>query len=125
MAPGPCQTDMPRPGLARLRDETFFSIGESLNARVGELVQDLADRPMKSLGGVSRRELFERVDQPALKPPPTDRFEPAEWSKERVHEDYHVDVGRHWYSVPFELIGRRGRPSCAASSRAVSDACGS
>lgn len=61
---------------------------------------------MKSLGGVSRRELYERVDRPALRPLPTDRFEPAEWSRARVHEDYHVDVGRHWYSVPFELIGQ-------------------
>jgi len=91
--------------LARLRNETFFSI-ESLNARIRELLEDLNDRPMKSLGGVSRRELFERVDQPALGPLPTDRFEPAEWSKARVHEDYHVDVGHHWYSVPFELIGQ-------------------
>src|SRR5690606_38561780 len=55
---------------------------------------------------VSRRELFERVDRPALMPLPTDRFEPAEWCKARVHEDYHVDVLRHWYSVPFELIGQ-------------------
>ncbi|MFW6031162.1 MAG: IS21 family transposase [Myxococcota bacterium] len=91
--------------LARLRDETFFSI-EALNARVRELLEDLNTRPMKSLGGVSRRELFERVDGPALMPLPTDGFEPAEWSKARVHEDYHVDVLRHWYSVPYELIGQ-------------------
>jgi transposase len=91
--------------LARLRDETFFSL-EALNARIRELLEDLNARPMRSLGGVSRRELFERVDRPALMPLPTDRFEPAEWCKARVHEDYHVDVLRHWYSVPFELIGQ-------------------
>lgn len=91
--------------LARLRDETFFSI-EALNARIRELLEELNARPMKSLGGVSRRELFERVDQPALMPLPSDGFEPAEWRKARVHEDYHVDVQRHWYSVPFELIGQ-------------------
>jgi len=92
--------------LARLRDETFFSI-EALNSRIRELLEDLNTRPMRSLGGVSRRELFERVDRPALMPLPTDRFEPAEWLKARVHEDYHVDVLRHWYSVPFELIGQQ------------------
>lgn len=91
--------------LARLRDETFFSL-EALNARIRELLAELNARPMKSLGGVSRRELFERVDLPALTPLPRDRFEPAEWSKARVHEDYHVDVRRHWYSAPFELIGQ-------------------
>src|SRR6185503_1499063 len=91
--------------LARLRDETFFSI-EALNARIRELLEDLNARAMKSLGGISRRELFERVDKPALMPLPSDRFEPAEWMKARVHEDYHVDVRRHWYSAPFELIGQ-------------------
>lgn len=91
--------------LARLRDEVFFSI-EALNARIRELLEDLNTRPMKSLGGVSRRELFERVDKPALMPLPPARFEPAEWLKARVHEDYHVDVLRHWYSVPFELTGQ-------------------
>lgn len=91
--------------LARLRDETFFSL-DALNRRLLELLEDLNDRPMKSLGGVSRRELFERVDRPALGPLPESRFEPAEWETARVHEDYHVDVRRHWYSVPFELVGR-------------------
>lgn len=91
--------------LARLRDETFFSL-EALNRRLAELLEDLNERPMKSLGGVTRRELFDRVDRPALSPLPEDRFEPAEWEIARVHEDYHVDVRRHWYSVPFELIGQ-------------------
>lgn len=91
--------------LARLRHETFFSL-EALNARIRELLEDLNARPMKSLGGVSRRELFERVDRPALMPLPATQFEPAEWLKARVHEDYHVDVKHHWYSVPFELIGQ-------------------
>lgn len=91
--------------VARLRHETFFSI-EALNARIRELLEELNARPMKSLGGVSRRELFERVDRPALMPLPAAHFEPAEWFKARVHEDYHVDVRLHWYSAPFELIGQ-------------------
>lgn len=91
--------------LARIRNETFFSL-EALNRRLRELLEDLNDRPMKSLGGVSRRELFERVDRPALKPLPRHRFEPAQWRKARVQDDYHVEVHRHWYSVPFELIGQ-------------------
>lgn len=40
--------------LARLRNETFFSLAE-LNARIAELLEDLNARPMKKLGGVSRR----------------------------------------------------------------------
>ncbi len=47
--------------LARLRNETFFSLGE-LNARIRELLAELNSRPMKKLGGVSRRELYERYE---------------------------------------------------------------
>lgn len=54
--------------LARLRNQTFFSITE-LNDRIGELLEDLNNRRMR-LYGASRRELFERLDRPALKPLP-------------------------------------------------------
>jgi len=45
--------------LARLRHETFFSLG-ALNQRIAELLEELNARPMKKLGGISRRQLFER-----------------------------------------------------------------
>ena len=48
--------------LATLRHRRFFSLAE-LNAAIRELLRPLNDRPMKKLG-VSRRELFERLDQP-------------------------------------------------------------
>ena len=41
--------------LARLRNETHFSLG-SLNARIAELLEDLNDRPMRVY----------QVSQPAL-----------------------------------------------------------
>src|SRR5437016_4410413 len=89
--------------LARLRHETFFSLG-ALNARIRELLADLNDRPMKGYGGRSRRDLFTRFDQPALRPLPTERFVYTEWRQARVNIDYHVDVERHLYSVPHRLI---------------------
>ena len=46
--------------LARMRNQTFFSLAE-LNARIAELLAELNDRPMR-LYGASRRELFERLD---------------------------------------------------------------
>src|SRR5215210_893619 len=49
--------------LARLRNETFFTLA-ALNVRIAELLIDLNDRPMKGYGGASRRALFERFDQP-------------------------------------------------------------
>ncbi len=88
--------------LARLRNERFFSL-EALNERIRELRDDLNNRPMKKYGGLSRRELFERVERPALRPLPADRFEPGEWSSARVEGDYHANVGGHFYSMPWVL----------------------
>ena len=89
--------------LARLRHDTFFSLA-ALNARIRELLADLNARPMKGYGGLSRRELFTRFDQPALRPLPAERFVYTEWRQARVNIDYHVDVERHLYSVPYRLI---------------------
>jgi transposase len=88
--------------LARLRHETFFTLG-ALNARIAELLTDLNARPMR-LYGVSRRALFERLDQPALRPVPAVPFVYGEWGKARVNIDYHVEIHRHYYSVPYELV---------------------
>jgi transposase len=89
--------------LARLRHETFFSLA-TLNARIRELLIDLNARPMKGYGGLSRRDLFARFDRPALRPLPAERFVYTEWRQVRVNIDYHVDVDRHYYSVPYRLI---------------------
>jgi transposase len=88
--------------LARLRNETFFSL-EALNARIRALLDELNARPMKRLGGKTRRELFESLDKPALKALPDQRFVCAEWGIAKVHGDYHIEVDRHYYSVPYTL----------------------
>lgn len=88
--------------LARLRNQTFFSLAE-LNERIAELLEDLNDRRMR-LYDQSRRELFEKLDKPALKPLPETRFAYAEWKKVRVNIDYHVELGHHFYSAPHELV---------------------
>jgi transposase len=89
--------------LARLRHETFFSLA-ALNGRIRELLLDLNARPMKGYGGLSRRDLFERFDRPALRPLPAERFVYTEWRQAGVNIDYHVDIERHYYSVPYRLI---------------------
>ena len=88
--------------LARLRNETFFSLAE-LNERIQQLVSELNDRPMKKLGGVTRRQLFERYEREALGPLPEQDFEPSTWKKAKVNVDYHVELEKHWYSVPHQL----------------------
>jgi transposase len=89
--------------LARIRRETFYSL-EELNRRIQELLEDLNDRPMKKLGGVSRRELFERIERSELKPLPAEKYELARWKKARVNIDYHVEYDKHYYSVPHRLL---------------------
>lgn len=90
--------------LARLRDRTFFSLAE-LNRAIRELLVELNNRPMKHLEQ-SRQELFASLDQPALKPLPAQPYEFARWKKARVHIDYHVEFDKHYYSVPYGLIGK-------------------
>jgi transposase len=92
--------------LARLRNETFFSLAE-LNARIRELNEELNARPMKRYGDRSRRDLFEEVEHAALLPLPNARYEYAEWGVAKVHHDYHVQVGGHYYSAPSELVHER------------------
>jgi len=92
--------------LARLRHERFFSLA-ALNARIAELLADLNARPMR-LYRASRRELFERLDQPALRPLPAERFVYGEWKLDaRVNIDYHIELDGHYYSVPHPLVHER------------------
>ena len=88
--------------LARLRNQIFFSL-DALNERIAELLEELNDRVMR-IYGVSRRVLFERLDRPALRPLPPERFVYGEWLTAKVNIDYHVDVLRHYYSVPHSLV---------------------
>jgi transposase len=88
--------------LAPLRNRTFFSLGE-LNAAMRERLTALNERPSQGLAA-SRRELFETLDKPALKPLPNEPYEFALWKKARVHIDYHIEIERHWYSVPYRLL---------------------
>jgi transposase len=91
--------------LATLRNRTFFELAE-LNEAIRQQLEVLNDRPMKHLG-VSRRELFERLDRPVLKPLPSRPYELAEWKRCGVNIDYHIDVERNYYSVPYQLVGEK------------------
>ncbi len=91
--------------LARLRHRRLTSIAEAREA-VAELTLELNDRPFQKRGGGSRRSAFLDLDVPLLRPLPAQRYEYAQWSRPKVGFNYHVEVVRHNYSVPFELIGQ-------------------
>lgn len=88
--------------LARLRNQTFFSLDE-LNQAIWALLEELNARPMR-VYQASRRQLFERLDRPALRPLPEAAFVYCEWKLARVNIDYHVELDGHYYSVPHALI---------------------
>jgi transposase len=88
--------------LARLRHRSLFSLAE-LNEALRALLLEYNRRPFQKLEGC-REALFLRLEQPLLKPLPAQPYEYAEWRKARVSIDYHVEVDRHYYSVPYQLL---------------------
>ena len=87
--------------LAALRNRQFFSLTE-LNAAIGDLLDKLNNRVSRHLGS-SRRALFEELDKPALKALPQEPYEYAAWKECRAGLDYHVEIDKHYYSVPHTL----------------------
>ena len=94
--------------LARLRKRPFFDLF-SLNQAIRLLLDELNRRPFKGGRTGSRQELFLSREKDALQPLPSTRFELARWKKAKVHLDYHVEVDRHFYSVPYILIHQEVR----------------
>jgi transposase len=76
---------------------------EEANIAIAEAMVLMNTRPMRRLG-VSRKELFESVEAPALRSLPTSEYEYAEWRKARVNIDYHVEAEFFLYSVPHAFL---------------------
>jgi transposase len=88
--------------LARIRNETFASLGE-LNRRLAELTEIINTRTMRAYKA-SRRDLFERLDKPALGPLPAEPFQASTWKRVALNIDYHVEFEGHLYSAPHTLL---------------------
>jgi transposase len=88
--------------IAKLRNRQFFSLS-ALNAAIAELLAQINNRVSRHLGA-SRRELFEDLERTALKPLPAEPYVFAEWKECRVGLDYHVEIEKHYYSVPHQLL---------------------
>jgi transposase len=91
--------------VAALRKRKFFSLAE-VNQAIAELLPRLNQRPFRKREG-SRATLFAQLDQPALKPLPATRYQFGEWETARVNIDYHIEVERHFYSVPYALVHQK------------------
>lgn len=92
--------------LGALRDQVFFSLAE-LNVAIKSIVADINAEPFQKREG-SRNSLFEQYERPAAQALPKRRYQYAEWHDGvRVYPDYHVQVLKGYYSVPYILIGQK------------------
>jgi transposase len=91
--------------LAPLRNRQFFSLAE-LNAAIAVEVAKVNARPFRG-EATSRKDLFDELERPALRPLPASRYELAEWKKVTASIDYHVECDRRFYSVPYQLVRQR------------------
>ena len=91
--------------LAALRHRKFFSLDE-LNAEIRRLLARLNDRRFKKMDG-TRASIFAEVDRPSARPLPDLPYEIREIKLARVHIDYHVELLRHFYSVPYQFVQKQ------------------
>jgi transposase len=91
--------------VAALRHHRFYSLAEA-NEAIAGLLEKLNHRPFRKREG-SRASLFAELDRPALQPLPSEHYVLAYWKTVRASIDYHVEVDRHYYSVPYQLAGQK------------------
>jgi transposase len=91
--------------VAALRHQKFFSLAQ-LNQAIALLLDRLNSRPFRKRDG-SRASLYAAVDRPALQALPVERYVMADWKTVRASIDYHVEIDRHYYSVPYKLAGQQ------------------
>lgn len=92
---------------AALRNHTFHSLSE-LRKATKEKLQEHNDRKFSGKS-YSRSEAFKVDEQPFLKPLPDIHFELQKVTRAKVQRNYHVYLGedRHFYSVPYQLVGEQ------------------
>jgi transposase len=91
--------------IAALRHRKFHALAD-LNEAISELLEKLNRRPFRKREG-SRASLFAELDRPALRALPAERYVLAYWKTVRASIDYHIEVDRHFYSVPYQLAGQK------------------
>lgn len=88
--------------LSALRNHKFFSLGE-LNAEIRTRLKAFNERPFHKKEG-SRFSVFLAEEKPFLSPLPATHFEPSLWKVATVQFNYHIEVEKMHYSVPYEYI---------------------
>jgi transposase len=88
--------------IAKLRKRTFSTLAE-LNDAIRDCVEQINNRVTRHLGA-SRRALFEEIERSQLKSLPVTDYVFGQWKQCRAGIDYHVEIDKHYYSVPYTLV---------------------
>ena len=91
-----------------LKGHVFASLQEE-NAHLIKWESSIADTRIHGTTRKQVRDLFERVEKPALMPLPagSERFPCFSEGQRMVNRDGHVEIAKAYYSVPPEYLGRR------------------
>jgi transposase len=87
-----------------LKGRSFPSLAEE-NRFLADWECRIADHRIHGTTRKQVKDLFERVERPALQPLPPDLFPAFHEAKRTVHRDGHVEVDKAYYSVPPEYVG--------------------
>ena len=88
------------------RGRDFDSVSAMVDAAM-TWSRNVADQRPHRIVDATVGEVFRERELPTLLPLPTEPFEVAYWAKAMVHPDCHVQVRRHFYSVPWRLMGKQ------------------
>lgn len=91
--------------IAALRHQKFFSFYQ-LNQAIREKLREFSQKPYQKKDG-SRESVFLELDRSALKPLPDKVYEMATWKVAAVSFNYHIEVERMYYSVPYTYIQKK------------------
>jgi transposase len=91
--------------LGQLRHRYFFSYPE-LNQAIQEIMGELDEKPYQKRAG-SRLSVFLKVDLPAMRPLPAQRFEYPEFKIVTLGSNSHIEFDQTLYSVPYTFYQKK------------------
>lgn len=84
---------------------TFYSLDE-LNEAIADRVDDI-NCGLKRPDGTTRQQRFDEEEAPLMRALPATAFTDVVWKHPKVERNWHVTCDYQYYSVPFQLVGKR------------------
>ena len=91
--------------IGKLRNRKFFSF-KSLNKAIQIEMDKFNAKPFQKRDG-SRISVYEEEEKDFMKPLPETPYELSSWKTATVQLNYHIQVDKMNYSVPYEYVGKK------------------